>query len=87
MTRRYLWLDLSLMFNVAEGVGEVATRVKDDNKIACLFNWHFVDIPSPPGLPYPHADKIIYLPYGEWWLDLYRKGDEYNMRYKAWVES
>lgn len=81
VTERYLWLDLSLLFNVEPGVGEVATY-RQDGALVCLFNWHFEDGPS-----YPHFDKIVTVPYGEWWSELFREGREYNRRYREWVES
>ena len=63
VTDRYLWLDLSLLYNCPPGIYEVASCIYD-GCIQLLFNWIFLEekLPSEDF----HSDKIVRIPYDEW---------------------
>lgn len=67
MDNKYLWLDLSMLFNCDAGLDDVATCLQN-GEIVCCFNWKFPDDDKK------YFERIVRIPYEKWWGELWNEG-------------
>lgn len=77
-SHKHLFIDLSLLYNCPPNFYKIGSWT-DGEKIYLLFNWSF-------GIE-DNLDKIIEIPYGEWWHEWKLKSQTYHEEYAEWLRK